>query len=254
MAQRVVGVPWNQCTLSSWGRFSNKKASEWSAGILYEGAGRWTRIGGQVGGHHELEQQAAWMWQISTGLESWPLVDRHAPWMDFRGSAIHETPLGFLRLEGKFAIGHGQRLGMALHDGDVLLPGNPWSWTAWWTPKVTGSFLGLPALGWSEHGQWSLSWNSVVDWQRLVRYWKPNPGVIHLSWRFPEQSFEVSWTAGLNVQAKNRNPSTFSSGNRSTSNRRQWLGCSAKSRRGLTSWLGFWMWGESSNPQAVDQK
>ena len=33
MAQRVVGVPWNQCTLSSWGRFSNKKASEWSAGI-----------------------------------------------------------------------------------------------------------------------------------------------------------------------------------------------------------------------------
>ena len=140
MAQRVVGVPWNQCTLSSWGRFSNKKASEWSAGILYEGAGRWTRIGGQVGGHHELEQQAARMWQMSTGLESWPLVDRHAPWMDFRGSAIHETPLGFLRLEGKFAIGHGQCLGNALHDSDVLLPGNPWSWTA----REVQPFAGMP--------------------------------------------------------------------------------------------------------------
>ena len=173
------------------------------------------------------------MWQVSAGWTSWPEVEVHG------GGASRDAPWGNLRIEAVWT--HGRLRSISAPNDVVARAELPWAWAAWWVPNVDGTALGLPALGWSQDGQWALAWNAQARWAQELRFWRPPPGKIHLHWRLPAHVFEIAWKGNLAVSNSSQNPRTFDRGKPSAAPR-QAVGCAMRQGQDLPGWLAFWMW------------
>ena len=210
VGHRVLGVPWGELSWSRWSLSEDPKPMEWARGLSFEGGQRWSRVQGFWGGRRQW-QDGHGMFKIAAGWTSWPAVKVRAPWLEGRLSASCDAPWGNLRMEAMWTL--GQRTSMAGSNDGVARAELPWGWTAWWTPNMDGSVMGMPALGWSQDGQWAIAWNAQVKWAEAMRFWRPPPGRIHLLWRLPTHVFELSWKGSLGASTESQGPTTSSRGN-----------------------------------------
>jgi len=243
VGHRVLGVPWGTLSWSRWMAAEGAKPIEWAKGLTFEGGSRWSRVHGFWGGMREWDDGNC-MFQVSAGLTSWPTIQLRRPWLEGRLSATREAPWGNLRMEARWTI--EQRRSTAESNDAVARAESPWAWTAWWTPKVDGAGLGLPALGWSRDGQWALAWNAQGRWAEALRFWRPPPGNIHLQWRLPAHVFEIAWKGSLASSTKPQNPKTFTRGKAGTGPRHA-MGCAMRRGQSLPGWRAFWMWERTGN-------
>ena len=153
VGHRVLGVPWGELSWSHWSLSEGPKPMEWARGLSFEGGQRWSRVQGFWGGRRQW-QDGHGMFKIAAGWTSWPAVEVRAPWLEGRLSASRDAPWGNLRMEAMWTL--GQRTSMAGSNDGVARAELPWGWTAWWTPNMDGSVMGMPALGWSQDGQWAI--------------------------------------------------------------------------------------------------
>ena len=238
IGHRVLGVSWGELSWSSWTVAKGSKPLEWAKGLSFEGGPRWFRGHGFWGGMRQLDEGMC-MWQVSAGWTSWPEVEVHQPWMEGRVSASRDAPWGNLRIEAVWT--HGRPRSISATNDVVARAELPWAWAAWWVPNVDGTALGLPALGWSQDGQWALAWNAQARWAQELRFWRPPPGKIHLHWRLPAHVFEIAWKGNLAVSNSSQNPRTFDRGKPSSAPR-QAVGCAMRQGQDLPGWRAFWMW------------
>lgn len=243
VGHRVLGVPWGELSWSRWTVPEGPKPTEWARGFSFEGGARWSRVHGFWGGRRQWKDGHG-MFKVSAGWTSWPAVELRAPWLEGRVSASRDAPWGNLRMEAMWTL--GQRTTMAVSDDLLARAELPWGWTAWWTPNMDGSTMGLPALGWSQDGQWVLAWNAQVRWADALRFWRPPPGRIHLHWRLPAHVFELSWKGNLVASTESRGPNTSSRGDPFTGPKHA-LGCTTRQGQSLPGWRAFWMWEREGN-------
>ena len=238
VGHRVLGVPWGELSWSRWNAADGSKQLEWARGLSLEGGPRWSKVHAFWGGMRQWDGGLA-MWQVSAGLTSWPALAIRTPWLACRASASRDAPWGNLRMEAAWTP--GQWMSSSQPEDAVARAELPWTWTAWWTPNLEGTAVGLPAVGWSQDGQWALAWNAQVRWAEALRFWRPPPGKIHLHWRLPAHVFEVAWKGSLATSARSQNPKTFARGNPSSAPR-QAMGCAMRQGQDLPGWRAFWMW------------
>ncbi|MGB0149869.1 MAG: hypothetical protein ACPF87_03150 [Flavobacteriales bacterium] len=243
VGHRVLGVSWGELSWSRWSLSEGPKPMEWARGLSFEGGQRWSRVQGFWGGMRQW-QDGHGMFKIAAGWTSWPAVEVRAPWLEGRLSASRDAPWGNLRMEAMWTL--GQRTSMAGSNDGVSRAELPWGWTAWWTPNMDGSVMGMPALGWSQDGQWAIAWNAQVKWAEAMRFWRPPPGRIHLHWRLPTHVFELSWKGSLGASTESQGPTTSSRGNTFTGPKHA-LGCATRQGQSLPGWRAFWMWEREGN-------
>ena len=243
VGHRVLGVPWGELSWSRWSLSEGPKPMEWARGLSFEGGQRWSRVQGFWGGRRQW-QDGHGMFKIAAGWTSWPAVEVRAPWLECRLSASRDAPWGNLRMEAMWTL--GQRTSMAGSNDGVARAELPWGWTAWWTPNMDGSVMGMPALGWSQDGQWAIAWNAQLKWAEAMRFWRPPPGRIHLHWRLPTHVFELSWKGSLGASTGSQGPTTSSRGNTFTGPKHA-LGCATRQGQSLPGWRAFWMWEREGN-------
>ena len=239
VGHRVLGLSWGELSWSRWTLKDDSNLREWASGLSFEGGPRWSKAHAFFGGLHQFDEGTSCMWQMSAGMTSWPFMGVLTPWFECRSSASRDAPWGNVRMEIMWVQGQG--LSTSTSEVGSVRGANPWSWTAWWTPRVEGSTMGMPAIGWSQDGQWEMAWSAHVDWGKGLRFWRPPPGSIQIHWRLPAHVIDIGWRGWLTPTANRQGPKTYDPEKRSLALKHA-VGCAMRQGQRLPGWRAFWMW------------